>query len=283
MPDTPTDLEPGGVNPIGRMLGLLGDEWSLLILQQSLTGAVRYRDFVARLPISNSVLTNRLGTLTESGLLNRRPVDGTGRTAYLPTRRAKSLWPVLLSIWEWERTWVTGHTGPSAGHAAHHRCGQQFTPALRCRACRGTVASSDVRITAGPSADWDRSAPQSSTRRRSETPGPARHAGLFPETMAVFGNRWSAALLVAAFLGATRYTDFSSRLGIPPSLLAELTADVLLDRCAHLLAGRTARGRPGALPADREGPRAVRGAGVRPPVGTRLVPRAGGSRAGPHP
>lgn len=220
MPDTPTDLEPGGVNPIGRMLGLLGDEWSLLILQQSLTGAVRYRDFVARLPISNSVLTNRLGTLTESGLLNRRPVDGTGRTEYLPTRRAKSLWPVLLSIWEWERTWVTGHTGPLPA-MRHHRCGQQFTPVLRCRACRGTVASSDVRITAGPSGDWDRSAPQSSTRRRSETPGPARHAGLFPETMAVFGNRWSAALLVAAFLGATRYTDFSSRLGIPPSLLAE--------------------------------------------------------------
>jgi DNA-binding HxlR family transcriptional regulator len=220
MPDTPTALEPGGVNPIGRMLGLLGDEWSLLILQQSLTGAVRYRDFVARLPISNSVLTNRLGTLTESGLLERHPVGGTGRTEYLPTRRAKSLWPVLLCIWEWERTWVTGHTGPLPA-MRHQRCGHRFAPVLRCRACRGTVISGDVRIIAGPSGDWARSAPQSSTRRRSNAPGPARHAGLFPETMAVFGNRWSAALLVAAFLGTTRFTDFATQLGIPPNLLTE--------------------------------------------------------------
>lgn len=220
MSDQPTALEPGGVNAIGRMLGLLGDEWSLLILQHSLTGAVRYRDFTARLPISNSVLTNRLGTLTASGLLERRPVDDTGRTEYLPTRRSRSLWPVLLCIWEWERTWVATHTGPLPA-MRHHRCGEQFTPVLRCRDCRAEVGSGDVRIAVGPSGDWARSAPQVSTRRRSDAHGSARQAGLFPETMAVFGNRWAAALLVAAFLGATRFTDFSTRLGIPPNLLTE--------------------------------------------------------------
>ena len=39
-------------------------------------------------------------------------LDDTGRTEYLPTRRSRSLWPVLLCIWEWERTWVATHTGP---------------------------------------------------------------------------------------------------------------------------------------------------------------------------
>ena len=49
--------EPGGVNAVGRMLGLLGDEWTLLIVQQALLGATRYGDFAARLPISHAVLT----------------------------------------------------------------------------------------------------------------------------------------------------------------------------------------------------------------------------------
>ncbi len=44
---------------------------------------------------------------------------------------------------------------------------------------------------------------------------------MFPETMSVFGNRWAAALLLAAFLGTTRFTDFQGQLGAPPSLLAE--------------------------------------------------------------
>jgi DNA-binding HxlR family transcriptional regulator len=38
--------------------------------------------------------------------------------------------------------------------------------------------------------------------------------------MSVFGNRWAAALLVCAFLGTTRFTDFQTQLGAPPTLLA---------------------------------------------------------------
>ena len=45
-PNRITKLDPGGVNAIGRMLGLLGDEWNLLILQQALMGASRYRQFI---------------------------------------------------------------------------------------------------------------------------------------------------------------------------------------------------------------------------------------------
>jgi DNA-binding HxlR family transcriptional regulator len=55
-----TELKPGSTNAVGRMLGLLGDEWTLLIIQQALLGATRYGEFMARLPISNSVLASRL-------------------------------------------------------------------------------------------------------------------------------------------------------------------------------------------------------------------------------
>ncbi len=61
-----------GPNAVARMLGLLGDEWTLLVVQQALMGATRYAEFKARLPISNSVLARRLQTLTDEGVLQRQ-------------------------------------------------------------------------------------------------------------------------------------------------------------------------------------------------------------------
>ena len=56
------------------------------------------------------------------------------------------------------------------------------------------------------------------TRRRSESD---KAAGLFPQTMSVMGNRWGFALLVAAFVGVSRFTDFQAQLGAPPGSIAD--------------------------------------------------------------
>jgi DNA-binding HxlR family transcriptional regulator len=47
--------------------------------------------------------------------------------------------------------------------------------------------------------------------------------------MAVFGNRWSSALVGAAFLGVHRFTDFQTLLAVPPTLLSERLSAL----CAH--------------------------------------------------
>lgn len=217
----PTALAPGETNAIGRMLGLLGDEWNLLILQQALMGAQRYSAFTARLPISNAVLSNRLRVLVAEGLLT---------ADYRTTPRSRSLWPVLVAVWEWERTWVTSsiRAGAAKGGRAerlpamrHAACGELFSPVLRCAHCGTAVRSDDVDVVPGPSGTWDRSAPASATRRRPGSRAAERQAGLFPETMSVLGNRWSAAMLAAAFLGTTRFTEFQTQLGTPPTLVAE--------------------------------------------------------------
>ena len=54
------------------MLGVLGDEWTLLIIQRALLGATRYGEFAAALPVSNSVLAGRLQSLVADDLLDRR-------------------------------------------------------------------------------------------------------------------------------------------------------------------------------------------------------------------
>lgn len=38
-------------NAVSRMLGLLGDEWTLLVAQQAMLGATRFTEFMTRLPI----------------------------------------------------------------------------------------------------------------------------------------------------------------------------------------------------------------------------------------
>jgi len=217
---TPTTLGAGGTNAVGRILGLLGDEWTLLIVQQALLGATRYGEFIQRLPISNTVLTNRLRTLTQDGLLVRttyrtRPV----RAEYLISQRGRALWPVLLSIWEWERRWVPEHVHRLPG--MHHTlCGSDFAPVLTCRSCTEVVTEKQVAARWGPSGSWPRSVPEAVTRRRASADGTRHQAGLFPETMSFFGNRWAAALLVCAFLGTSRFTDFQTQLGAPPTSLA---------------------------------------------------------------
>jgi DNA-binding HxlR family transcriptional regulator len=216
----PTPLSRGGTNAVGRILGLLGDEWTLLIIQQALLGATRYGEFMQRLPISNTVLSNRLRALTDNDLLVRtayqtRPV----RAEYLITKRGRAFWPVLLSIWEWERRWVPDHVHRLPG-MRHTQCDSKFAPTLTCRACGEAVTEKEVTARWGPSGSWPRSVPEASTRRRSSTDGKRGQAGLFPETMSVFGNRWAAALLVCAFLGTSRFSDFQIQLGAPPSLLS---------------------------------------------------------------
>lgn len=217
-----------GVNAVGRMLGVLGDEWTLLILQQALLGTTRYGDFAERLPISHAVLTARLAAMTDGGLFERREYcDRPTRYDYSPTARGRSLWPVLTSIWEWERRWAD-HAESLPG-MSHRGCGSSFTPVVTCGACAQAVTEKDLAAAWGPSGSWPRSMPAGSTRRRSVT----SRAGLFPETMSILGNRWSFALLVAAFVGTSRFTDFVGQLGAPPGSLADrlqiLTAGGVLE------------------------------------------------------
>ncbi|SDH15907.1 winged helix-turn-helix transcriptional regulator [Klenkia brasiliensis] len=223
--ESPTPLPAGGVNQIGATLPLIGDEWNLLLVQQSLLGARRFGEWKARLPISNSVLTNRLTRLTEVGVHRRQQYsERPERHEYLLTARGRALWPVMLSIWEWERRWVPEHAA-ALPHKVHRSCGSAFRALLTCEACGGVVHPRDVAGSWGPSGSWERSVPAATTRRRAAPAAPVVGVtdgpGMFPETMALIGNRWSSALLGAAFRGATRFGEFQTFLGAPPTVVSD--------------------------------------------------------------
>ncbi len=214
-----TLLEEGGPNAIAMANGIVGDEWTLWIVEMALNGVTQYNEWLRAGPISSSVLTARLARLVETDIMERvRYNSRPPRHDYRLTYRGRQMWPILLTMWAWEQRWVDDPS-ENLPQMQHTRCGAIFHPILICEACEMEVEARDVQGRLGPSGHWSRSVPSAATRRRA-------HSGTRPDevvtqTMAIVGNRWSAALIGAAFLGANRFGEFEQRIGAPPTIVAE--------------------------------------------------------------
>ncbi|RZT36491.1 winged helix-turn-helix transcriptional regulator [Cupriavidus agavae] len=89
---------------IAGTLALIGEKWTILILRDVFSGIRRFDDFLTRLQCSPAVLSARLKTLTEAGLLRKvgyREPGERERFAYHPTRSAVELLPVIVGLMQW--------------------------------------------------------------------------------------------------------------------------------------------------------------------------------------
>ncbi|GAA3121728.1 winged helix-turn-helix transcriptional regulator [Streptosporangium carneum] len=212
-----TDDAPGAA---GQALAILGDRWVLLILQRAF--ALRIRTFAGwrdALGISESVLAARLRELVGHGILELTAYrDGRTRYEYRLTGRGLGLWAPLAAIRSWEWDWTDGGTTP---RLLHELCGQEAGPYLGCETCRGPVSARDTRVEAGPAAGFSRIGRPRGHRRTVRHDAGPDPIGYHPDSMEILGDRWSAALLAAAFLGSRRFVDFQAELGIAPSVLTD--------------------------------------------------------------
>lgn len=218
-----TSIAPAGAevpSSIGRALLVLGDQWTLLILQRAFLGVRRFQDWRDALKISESVLATRLRELVGQGLLVKAPYSAGGRTRqeYRLTDSGLATWRILIAIWQWEKRWVTWHTG--LPELIHDDCGQPTMPVLSCAHCGRQVTAYDTEVEQRGAA-YDSASPARRHRHRGSGPDPSDPLSFFPETMELLGDRWGTALLAAAFLRLRRFRDFQRELGIPPSVLAE--------------------------------------------------------------
>ena len=85
--------------PIAKATEVLGDRWTLLIVREALMGATRFSEFQRGLgSISTAVLTERLKSMAENGLLVRRSLNGKRGFEYFPTPGCKELLPIIVSL-----------------------------------------------------------------------------------------------------------------------------------------------------------------------------------------
>ncbi len=91
------------VCPIVYSLDIWGDPWSLVILRDVLIHNKRYyRQFLAsREHISTNILSARLQSLVDAGMLTKTEGSNRAQTSYRPTQKALDLFPVIFSIMHW--------------------------------------------------------------------------------------------------------------------------------------------------------------------------------------
>lgn len=85
--------------PIARGLERVGEWWNILILRDAFRGLTRFEQFRDSLGIAPTMLTRRLNSLVEAGLLERRPYqERPPREDYVLTGRGRDFRPVLLAM-----------------------------------------------------------------------------------------------------------------------------------------------------------------------------------------
>jgi len=132
---------------LARALEIVGERWTLLVLRDAFYGVRRFNDFLAHLDLPRTVLSNRLRSLIEHGLLVKIPDAGhSGRWLYELTDEGMALWPALYAL----RSWGERQSGRQPRMFTHDACDTPLDATGRCETCGGpTGAQSDLRVTAG--------------------------------------------------------------------------------------------------------------------------------------
>jgi len=107
---------------IARSLSVLGERWTFLILREAFSGVTRFAQFRDSLGIAPDVLTDRLSTLVEYGVMTREPYQEPGsrvRFDYHLTPAGDELRVVLGSLQQWGDEHLPRPEGPTVVRRSH--------------------------------------------------------------------------------------------------------------------------------------------------------------------
>ena len=100
---------------IERTLQIVGERWSLLVLREILlTGLSKFGDLERALNVAPNVLSDRLATMVEAGVLEKheyREAGSRARFSYHPTDAGRDLILVLAAL----QQWGDEHNAPEVG------------------------------------------------------------------------------------------------------------------------------------------------------------------------
>jgi DNA-binding HxlR family transcriptional regulator len=150
---------------VARTAEVLGDRWTMLVLRDIFNGIRRFDELSEHLGIARDVLTKRLATLVDEGLIRRVPYREPGartRYEYRLTDAGRDLRPVLLALIAWGDRYRCDPDGPPA-QLLHADCGAPVRVEVRCEA--GHEIESRTRLAALPG--------PGSRRRTTGSPKPA--------------------------------------------------------------------------------------------------------------
>ena len=131
---------------VAGTLAVVGEKWSLLVLREAFMGVRRFADFQRILGAPRAVLTDRLATLVEQGILRRVPYQAEGerqRHEYRLTQKGIDLYPTLVALMQWGDRYLADGDVPV--ELEHKDCGSPVHLALVCDAGHQLSGAREVR------------------------------------------------------------------------------------------------------------------------------------------
>jgi DNA-binding HxlR family transcriptional regulator len=131
---------------VAGTLAVVGEKWSLLVLREAFFGVRRFADFQRLLGAPKAVLSDRLATLVEQGILARVPYQAEGerqRHEYRLTTKGRDLYPTLVALMQWGDAYLSD--GPPPLELLHRDCDAPVHLELHCEAGHAVAGPRDVR------------------------------------------------------------------------------------------------------------------------------------------
>jgi len=129
---------------VAQALSIVGDRWTLLILRDAFMRVRRFEDFLESTGAPRPVLSERLKTLVDNGVLEKQQYsERPDRFEYRLTEMGLDLWPVLISLLRWGDKWMPDKDGPPV-IVSHKGCGHVVVPELACPECGEWLTATDM-------------------------------------------------------------------------------------------------------------------------------------------
>lgn len=139
---TPRIADPR-VCSIDAAMKIIGEKWALLALREITFGASRFDDIVFNTGAPRDVLTARLKSLEEAGVIDKDLYqERPARFQYQLSEAGRELFGVLHAIRDWGDRFV--RDDPEHVVVFRHSCGAALKPQLCCAECGGVLDASNV-------------------------------------------------------------------------------------------------------------------------------------------
>jgi DNA-binding HxlR family transcriptional regulator len=100
-------VEYGQFCPIAKATEILGEKWTILIVRELIMGGRRFNELQRGLSlISPTLLSKRLDSLAQHGLVLKKKIPGQKGYEYFPTESCQELLPIIRSLGEWGMRWA---------------------------------------------------------------------------------------------------------------------------------------------------------------------------------
>lgn len=100
-------MEYGQFCPIAKANEIIGEKWTILVVRELLMGGTRFSELQRGLSmISPTMLSKRLDTLENHGLVMKKKIPNQKGYEYYPTKSCSELLPIIKTLGDWGMRWA---------------------------------------------------------------------------------------------------------------------------------------------------------------------------------